>query len=67
MIWFRYTYRFYYHTDNGGKSYFTLHPNVGFSPWQLEKELKKANAYFFSVQTVFGFEHLIFRKEEWFK
>lgn len=67
MIWFRNTYRFYYHTKNGGKRYFTLHANVGFSPWQLEKKLKRANPYFFSVQTVFGFEHLIFRNEEWFK
>lgn len=67
MIWFRNTYRFYYYTKTGGKSYFSLRANIGFSHWQLEKELKKANACFFSVQTVFGFEHLIFRKEEWFK
>jgi hypothetical protein len=33
-------------TKNGGKSYFTLHANVGFSPWQLEKKLKRANPYF---------------------
>lgn len=67
MIWFRYTYRFYFHTKKGGKSYFTLHPNAGFSPWHLEKELKKINPLFFSTKTGFGFEQLIFHDEDWFK
>lgn len=69
MIWSRHIYRFFYVSTEGVKKHFFLYPNAGFSPWKLEKELKKANPNFFSGGIPFlgGLQHVFFRDEDWYK
>jgi hypothetical protein len=69
MIWSRSIYRFFYVSTEGVKKHFFLFPNLGFSPWKLEKELKKANPNFFSGGIPFlgELQHVFFRDEDWYK